>query len=85
LFSFSKKVKCYQLKLEWTKIFSHSGDYANKATIKELTLLFPEGTNVNSNILNVYDKSDYRQLTLLDKYKTKTMIDSINNMVLMKT
>ena len=79
LFSFSKKVKCYQLKLEWTQIFSHSGDYANKATIKELTLLFPEGTNVNSNILNVYDKSDYRQLTLLDKYKTKTMIDSINS------
>jgi len=79
LFSFSKKVKCYQLKLEWTQIFSHSGDYANKATIKELTLLFPEGTNINSNILNAYDKSDYRQLTLLDKYKTKTMIDSINS------
>ena len=79
LFNFAKTVKCYQLKLEWTQLFSHSGDYANKATMKELTLLFPEGTNVNSNILNVYDKSDYRQLTLLDKYKTKTMIDSFNS------
>ena len=49
--------------------------------MKELTLLFPEGTNVNSNILNVYDKSDYRQLTLLDKYKSKTIIDSINSEV----
>lgn len=79
LFTFSKTVKCYQLKLEWTQIFSHSGNYANKATMKELTLLYPEGTNINSNILNVYNKNDYRQLTLLDKYKAKTMIDSINS------
>ena len=79
LFIFSKTVKCYQLKLEWTQLFSHSGNYANKATMKELTLLFLEGTYVNSNILISYAKTDYRQLTLLDKYKTKAMIDSINS------
>ena len=78
IFSFSKIIKCFQLKLEWTQIFSHSGTYANKATIKELSLLFPEGTYINSNILSVYDSSDYKELTLLDKYNTKNMIDSIN-------
>ena len=30
-------------------------------------------------ISTVYNKNDYRQLTLLDKYKAKTMIDSINS------
>ena len=79
LFTFSKTIKCYQLKLEWAQIFSHSGIYINKATIKELSLLFPEGKYLNSEILNVYDKSDYKQLTLISKYNTKNMIDSINS------
>ena len=74
VYNFSSILKCKQINLEWKAIHS-STSFPKKATAKEIIFLAPESYYLNETILNAYDKSDYRQLTLnkpfndLDFYK----------------
>ena len=70
VFTFTKILECYQICLEWKKINSITDlSYKNKATAKEIMFLFPETQNINSTLLSIYDKNDYRQLTLSQSFK----------------
>lgn len=63
VFTFTNIIKCNQINIRWEKIHS-STTYPKKATAKELIFLYPETAFLNNTILNTYDKSDYKQLTL---------------------
>ena len=70
VFTFTKILECYQICLEWKKINSITdSSFKNKATAKEIMFLFPETQNINSTLLSIYDKNDYRQLTLSQSFK----------------
>lgn len=78
VFTFSKVVKCIQINIGWEKIHS-STTYPKKATAKELIFLYPETSYLNDTILNTYDKSDYKQLTLTKAF------NNLQNLNYMKT
>jgi len=70
VFTFTKILECYQINLEWKKISSSTvSSFANKATAKDIIFLFPETQYLNSTFTNIYDKNDYRQLTLSQSFK----------------
>ena len=80
IFTFTKILECFQICLEWKKIHSVSvSSYSNKATAKEIMFLFPETQNLNSTLLNIYDKNDYRQLTLSQSFKNYKNQNSLNS------
>lgn len=59
LFTFSKIIRWYQLKLEWTHQYYEN--YNNFITMNNIVLLYPIGTYINSEIFNnELDKNDYR-------------------------
>jgi len=80
VFTFTKILECYQINLEWKKISSSTvSSYANKATAKDIIFLFPETQYLNSTFINIYDKNDYRQLTLSQSFKNYQNQDLLNN------
>ena len=74
IFLFPKQIKCDQLKIE----FSDASDCSNK-NLEQLgqnnfLFLSPETKHINENILNAYDKSDYRRLTLSKEFNNEEII-----------
>jgi len=78
VFIFSKSVKCRKINLEWKKIsISTNSNYKNKGTAKEIIFLYPEIKNINSTLLNAFDKSDYKELTLSKEWKNLSNIENL--------
>jgi len=80
VFTFTKIIECYQINLEWKKISSSSvSSFANKATANNIIFLFPETQYLNSSLINIYDKNDYRQLTISQSFKNYQNQNLLNN------
>ena len=76
LFSFDENILCDQIKLEWKDINICAYDnYNGKISASEIILLTKEGENVNEDLFNAFDKSDYRELVLSKEYQNKEKID----------
>ena len=70
VFILSKYVQCTKVNIEWKKINDNSdSNFKNKATLKGLIFLYPEKEYINETLVNAFDKSDYRKLTLTTKFK----------------
>ena len=70
VFILSKEVYCQKISLEWKKINDNSSPiYKDKATLRGLIFLYPEKEYINETLVNAFDKSDYRKLTLTTKFK----------------
>ena len=78
IFNFAKILKCNQISLEWAKIPS-SNVYPKRATAKEIIFLYPESSYLNETLLNAYDKSDYKQLTLAKNFNTMQNLNYMKN------
>ena len=52
-----------QINLEWKKIHNTTS-FKGRATANEIIFLYPETQYINSSLINAFDKSDFRQLTL---------------------
>ena len=78
VFTFPKIIECNQINLEWKKIHATTS-YKNKASVNDIIFLYPETNYINSTLINAFDKTDYRQLTINQNYKNfnkyKTYID----------
>lgn len=82
VFIFSKSVNCRKINLEWKKISeSKDSNYKNKGTAKEIIFLYPETKNINSTLINAFDKSDYRELTLSKDWKNISNIKNLSSEV----
>jgi len=80
VFTFTKILECYQINLEWKKLSSSCTlSYANKAITREIIFLFPETQKVNSTLINIYDKNDYKKLTLSQSFKNYQNQNFLNN------
>ena len=74
IFLFSKKVKCIQFKIEINESSNCSKENLEKVESNDFLILSPETTNINENILNAYDKNDYRRLTLSKEFNNEEII-----------
>ena len=75
LFSFEENILCDQIKLEWKDINSCVYDgYDGRIGISEIVLLTKESENVNEDLFNAFDKSDYRELVLTKEYQNEEKI-----------
>ena len=63
VYNFNSIIKCNQINIEWKAIHS-SKSIPKRATAKEIIFLYPETTYLNETILNSFDKTEYKQLTL---------------------
>ena len=80
VFTFAKIIECYQINLEWKKISPISvASYVNRATAREIIFLFPETQYLNSTLIDIYDKNDYKQLTLSQSFKNYQNQNLLNN------
>ena len=78
VYNFNSIIKCNQINIEWKAIHS-SKSIPKRATAKEIIFLYPETTYLNETILNAFDKTDYKQLTLTKAF------NNLNNLNYMKT
>lgn len=77
IFTFLKIIESNKIVLEWKKIHNTTS-YINRATAKEITFLYPEGNYINSTILNLFDKNDYKELSLSPGFND---FDNFKNML----
>ena len=79
LFTFDKNILCDQIKIEFKDInlckYNSFGE--GLVSAGEILLLAPESENINENLFNAYDKSDYRELILTEEYKDEEKIKSL--------
>jgi hypothetical protein len=61
-----------QIKFEWANI-----QVGNYAAAKEIKLFFPENKYINELMNNIYDPSDYKCLTIINKYKDITAFEDL--------
>ena len=74
IYYFEETLECDILKLK-LKDISNCADENNEQLIPDdFLILSPETENINENILNAYDKSDYRQLTLSKEFNNKELV-----------
>ena len=52
--------------IDYWNILNH---LKNKASLRGIIFLYPEKEYINETLVNAFDKSDYRKLTLIPKYK----------------
>ena len=64
VYNFNSIIKCNQINIEWKTIHSSKSIRKKRDTGKEIIFLYRETTNLNEIILNAFDKTDYKQLTL---------------------
>ena len=74
IFIFPKKLECIQLKIEFIDNSSCSNENGEKVGQNDFLILSPETKNINENILNAYDKNDYRRLTLSNEFNNEEII-----------
>ena len=74
IFLFPKKIKCVELKIEFSDSSSCSNENGEKVDQNVFLFLSPETTNINKNILKAYDKNDYRRLTLSKEFNNEKVI-----------
>ena len=77
IFLFTKKMNCIQLKIEFSEYSGCSNKNGEKIGKNDFLILSPETANINENILNAYDKSDYRRLTLSKEFNNEETIISL--------
>ena len=71
----NEKIECNDLKLEIDEL----EDCPNKIKEEDILFLSPETEYINENIINVFDKNDYRKLTLSKEYNTKEFVTNLEN------
>ena len=71
----NEKLECNELVFELEEL----EDCPNKIKEKDILFLSPETEYINENIINVFDKNDYRKLTLSKEYNTKEFITNLEN------
>ena len=70
IFYFDKIISCDQIKIEFKEInFCDYNNFEKVVSANEIVFLNPETDNVNENIMNAFNKSDYRELILTEEYK----------------
>ena len=74
IFLFPKKINCIQLKIEFSEYSDCSNENGEKVGQNDFLILSPETANINKNILNAYDKSDYRRLILSKEFNNEETI-----------
>ena len=74
IFIFPKKLECIQLKIVINESSSCSNENEEKVEQNDFLILSPETKNINENILNAYDKNDYRRLTLSKEFNNAEII-----------
>ena len=80
LFSFDKIISCDQIKIEWSNInICKYNNFEGVVSASEIILLAPESQNINENIFNAFDKSDYRELTLVKEFQNEEKINLLKN------
>ena len=78
LFTFDKIIACDQIKIEWAQAnICKYNNFEGVISAEELILLVPESQNINENLFNAFDKSDYRELTLSKEYVNEERINSL--------
>ena len=73
-FEFFTKFECVQLKIEFNDLFNCSNKNIEQLVQNKFLFLSPETKNINEKILNAYDKSDYRRLTLSKEFNNEEII-----------
>ena len=71
----NEKIECNNLQLE----FVETKTCRNKIKEEDIFILFPETEIFNENILNAFDKTDYRKLTLSEEFNKKEIITNLEN------
>jgi len=74
IFIFPKKLECSQLKIEISESSTCPNENGEKVGQNDFLILSPETKNINENILNAYDKNDYRRLTLSKEFNNEEII-----------
>ena len=74
IFAFFTKFECVQLKIEFSDTSNCSNKNLEQLGQNNFIFLSPETKNINENILNAYDKSDYRRLTLSKEFNNEEII-----------
>lgn len=75
IFYFDKIISCDQIKIEFKEInFCDYNNFEKVVSANEIVFLNPETDNVNENIMNAFNKSDYRELTLSNEYQNDNKI-----------
>ena len=71
----NENIECEELKLE----LKESEKCENKIKEEDILLLSQETEYINENIINAFDKRDYRMLTLSDEFKNKEIIENLES------
>ena len=74
IFEFFIKFECVQLKIEFYDSSNCSNINLEQLGQNNFLFLSPETRNINENILNAYDKNDYRRLTLSKEFNNEETI-----------
>ena len=69
----NEKIECKELRLELDEL----EDCPNKVKEEDILFLSPETEYINENIINVFDKNDYRKLTLSKEYNTEEFVTNL--------
>ena len=69
----NEKLECKELKFELDEL----EECQNKLKEEDILFLSPETEYINENIINIYDKNDYRKLTLSKEYNTEEFITNL--------
>ena len=69
----NEKIECKELKLELDEL----EDCPNKVKEEDIFFLSPETEYINENIINAFDKNDYRKLTLSKEYNTEEFVSNL--------
>ena len=70
-----ENIECTDLQLELIEVEMCQ----NKIKEEDIFLLSPESEILNENIINAFDKSDYRMLTLSEEFNKKDIITNLEN------
>ena len=69
----NEKIECKELRLELDEL----EDCPNKVKEEDILFLSPETEYINENIINIFDKNDYRKLTLSKEYNTEEFVTNL--------
>ena len=72
IFFMNENIECDELKLEINELYN-----SEKIKEEDIFLLSQETEYLNENIINAFDKKDYRMLTLSDEFNNKELIKNL--------